>query len=110
MFAVIARFPAAPAHREDLFARLDRSLVTTQEQPGFLAYQVMAPTDDGGADTRVCLMLWESQDDFKTFVKTDASKQVHAGIRPEFFAGEPTVEEFDVLSTVHAPTALAETT
>lgn len=103
MFAVIARFPASPDHKAFLFNALDESLVVTQEQPGFLAFQLLSPCDN--ADTRVCLMLWESRDHFQAFLKSDASKQVHAGIRPEFFSETPTVDEFDVLSTVHAPAA-----
>jgi heme-degrading monooxygenase HmoA len=104
MFAVIARFPAAPAHKDEFLSNLDESIAVTRTQPGFLAYQVLEPSQS--ADTRVCLMLWESKESFQTFLKSDASKEAHAKVRPEHFSETPTIEELAVLETWHAPTAV----
>ena len=105
MFAVIARFPAAPAHREEFLQNLEDSVAVTREAPGFLAYQVMEP--ETASDTRVCLMLWESQEAFRAFLGSEESKAAHAKVRPEHFSATPTVEELRVLETWHAPAAVA---
>ncbi len=101
MFAVIARFPAAAERKQQLLDALDASLEVTQRQPGFVAYQVLAPASDD--DTRVCLMLWQSREHFQTFVKSDASRQAHAQVTPELFREPPGIEQLNVLDTFHAP-------
>ena len=105
MFAAIARFPFTPLHRAESLSNLEESIALTRTQPGFLAYQVMQPA--GAEDTRVCLMLWESEEDFQTFLKSDASKLSHAKVRQEHFSETPSVEGLSVLETWHAPSAVA---
>jgi len=104
VFAVIARFPIAPAHKESFLLALDDSIVVTQRQPGFLASQVLEPSED--ADTRVCLMLWESRHAFQAFLQSEDSKRAHADVRPEFLSEKPSVEELAVLATWHAQEAV----
>jgi heme-degrading monooxygenase HmoA len=105
MFAVIARFPIAPAHEESFLLALDDSLVVAQRQPGSLAYQVLEPSKS--VVTRVCLMLWESRQAFQAFLMSEDSKRAHADVRPEFFSEKPSVEELAVLTTWHAQEAVA---
>ena len=104
MFAVIARFPAAQEHQDAFHDSLQKSLEITQQQPGLVAYQVFSPRPT--TPTRVCLMLWRSREDFQTFVKSDASRQAHADVRPEFFATTPELEQLDVLETWHSESVL----
>ncbi|MCA9667356.1 MAG: antibiotic biosynthesis monooxygenase [Myxococcales bacterium] len=100
MFAVIARFPAARDHQDAFNQSLQKSLEITRQQPGLVAYQVLAPRPS--TPTRVCLMLWRRREDFQTFVKSEASQRAHADVRPEHFDETPVLEQLDVLETWHA--------
>lgn len=105
MFAVLARFQATEAYKDQFLPALDRSLEITQKQPGFLACHLLSPRKEN--NTRVCVMLWESRGEFQTFLKSDDSKRGHADVRPEFFSEPPGLEELDVLGTWHAPSGSA---
>ena len=99
MFTVIASFPAAAAHRDAVFAALDASTKLMSRQPGALGYQVLAPTDD--ADTKVAIMLWDSEASFRAMLKTPESKAAHAGMSPEMWREAPSIQYFHSESAWH---------
>ena len=101
MFVSINHIPVAEGRESDfeqLWRNRDRSVET---QPGFRSLDILKPgmilsmSSDPPTkqdNTYHVLARWDSEQDFRNWVHSDAFKKAHAGGRdPSIFAGRPLV-------------------
>jgi len=107
MFVVCNRVQINPDHAEPfekLF--LSRSHMV-DKSPGFVSFQLLRP--DKADESYIVMVVWETKDAYKAWLKSDAFKQGHSrtGSLPEdTFMGPQRVELYEMLEQTTAPSTL----
>ena len=75
MFVFVSQATPKEGHVGDYLRIGIASQQAAEGQPGLLQHQVLKPKEGNGPITLVS--TWESEDDFKAWIKTEAFKKVH---------------------------------
>jgi heme-degrading monooxygenase HmoA len=109
MFVVMNRIPVNPEYNEAFIERFQDRAVLVDRMPGFVSFQLLQPA--GPDQPFVVMTVWESQEHFEAWTRSDEFKQGHAqsGQLPqEAFLTHPKLETFDVVINARHGEILAE--
>lgn len=98
MFVVMNRIPVAGAFREAFEARFRARAREVDRMPGFVRNWVLRPVDP--EDPYVVLTVWESQEAFEAWTRSEAFQRGHAhsGTLPrEAFRGPSKLERYELI-------------
>lgn len=98
MFVVMNRIQVNPDFAEQFEERFRTRAGEVDKMPGFIRNQVLRPAK--ADDPYIVLTYWRSQDDFSSWVESDAFKKGHArsGTLPHTaFRGPSKLETFEVI-------------
>lgn len=98
MFVASNRFAVAEGQGEALVERFVDGTGSVADQPGFVRFDLLAPTDEG--DTYVGQTYWESRADFEAWTASEAFHDAHADRPPkELFTQPPSLETYETALT-----------
>lgn len=97
MITVANRIPVHPDHAQAFESRFQERLGAVDHNPGFVAYRLLRPTQEG--EPYVVLTFWEDEESFRAWTRSDDFKQQHSQNRklaPEAFTGPVKLEIHEV--------------
>lgn len=97
MFVVMNRIPVRPEFREAFEDRFRSRAREVDRMPGFVRNWVLRPVDPEGP--YVVLTVWESQDAFEAWTRSEAFPRGHArsgSLPPEAFRGPSRLERYEL--------------
>jgi heme-degrading monooxygenase HmoA len=98
MFVVMNRLPVNPDYAEQFEERFTNRAREVDKMPGFVRNQVLRPANSD--DPYIVLTVWQSQDDFETWVNSESFRKGHAQsgiLPPETFQGHGKLEQFEII-------------
>ncbi len=103
MIVVFTKFPINPDHKEDFanYAKESFGEKGLTEQEGFIRMELLKPEDFPPGhknNTFIIATYWQSKEAFMKYTQSEAFRKAHENLPPrEWFAGQPTVEVYEVI-------------
>jgi heme-degrading monooxygenase HmoA len=99
MFIAMNRFRITPGREsefEEIWRQRDSQL---DEVPGFRSFQLLRGPQDEEACLYASHTVWDSQDDFEAWTRSEAFRRAHSGGggREGLYLGPPRFEGFEVV-------------